>query len=113
MADRGYRSWVNSRCQNVKCAGYKRRHRTRKKPHLYIQEWRGQCPLCRRTLTVDLFRESGREVVKYNCECGGRPWRHRRGSPGCVHSKMFAAGFRYDDIGTPEYQLWRETGVPF
>lgn len=112
MAERGYRLWVNCRCYTRGCVKYNCRFRLRKKPSLYIQAWRSQCPYCQHILKVAHYRDDGRELRANRCQCGGRPWSHRRTSPGCVHSKMFAAGFRYDDIGSDAYLHWQQTGRP-
>lgn len=71
----------------------------------------GVCPSCKQTLTVDRYRSSGRENARTNCNCGGYPFQHRRGSLFCDAGRAGRVGFSFfqrDD----EFLRWCEAGQP-
>ena len=108
MTRKGYWWRVRCRCARTSCRA---RVTLCKRPEEYVKPKR--CGVCRGPLVVDAYRQSKREGRKYKCSCNGRLWKHRRGSPFCVHSKAAKMGFRYGDQDGPAYQTWKETGVPF
>ncbi|HEU4589396.1 MAG TPA: hypothetical protein VFS13_00695 [Steroidobacteraceae bacterium] len=71
----------------------------------------GLCMACKKPLTIDRYRNSGREAARNNCGCEGYPFQHRRGSLHCRFGVAGMAGFSFYDRGD-DFDRWREAGQP-
>jgi hypothetical protein len=75
------------RCNNRSCNAFGSRVTRRLAPHEYVGAHRrlGQCRCCKRDLSIDWYRTTGRENRANKCRCNGYAFPHRRGSLYCQH----------------------------